>query len=500
MKTATDRERRNDRRADDARKSLNSVESFAKDQEGRQEVIAGLKPYAETSDSGLPWLRQVPAHWRMVRNGSLFGQRSQTGFAELPILEVSLKTGVQVRAFGSAKRKQVMADFAKYKRAAKGDLAYNTMRMWQGALGVCPVDGLVSPAYVVARPYPGVEPQYFAALFRTGDYMAEIDAASRGIVKDRNRLYWDQFKQMQSPCPPPDEQASIVRFLDWANGRLERAIRAKRKVIALLAEQKQAAIHRIVTRGIEPIAPLTPTGIPWLGEIPCHWSFKRFKFLASINSGQVDPRQPAYRNLVLIAPNHIERGTGRLLFQQTAAEQGADSGKYQVNRGQVVYSKIRPNLRKATIAPTDCLCSADMYPITPKRSELSANYMLLLLLSQPFTHFAVDASMRVAMPKVNREALADCPLWYPPLEEQANILKVVDEQCQPIDAAASHLNHAIDLLREYRTRLGADVVTGKLDVREAATRLPEDVASAIESELGDEHDDPELIDEEAAKA
>ena len=109
-------------------------------------MIAGLKPYAEYKDSGLPWLGQVPAHWRTVRNGSLFGQRSQTGFAELPILEVSLKTGVQVRAFGNAKRKQIMSDLAKYKRAVKGDLAYNTMRMWQGALGVCPVDGLVSPA------------------------------------------------------------------------------------------------------------------------------------------------------------------------------------------------------------------------------------------------------------------------------------------------------------------------------------------------------------------
>ena len=135
-------------------------------------MIADLKPYSEVKDSGLPWLGQMPAHWRTVRNGSLFGQRNQTGFAELPILEVSLKTGVQVRAFGTTKRKQVMSDLAKYKRAVKGDLAYNTMRMWQGALGVCPVDGLVSPAYVVARPYAGVEPRYFAALFRTGDYMA----------------------------------------------------------------------------------------------------------------------------------------------------------------------------------------------------------------------------------------------------------------------------------------------------------------------------------------
>lgn len=122
-------------------------------------MIGELKPYAQYKDSGLPWLGRVPAHWRVVRNGSLFGQRSKTGYAELPILEVSLKTGVQVRSFGTAKRKQIMSDLGKYKRAVKGDLAYNTMRMWQGALGVCPVDGLVSPAYVVARPYEDVEPQ-----------------------------------------------------------------------------------------------------------------------------------------------------------------------------------------------------------------------------------------------------------------------------------------------------------------------------------------------------
>jgi type I restriction enzyme S subunit len=240
-------------------------------------VIGELKPYPAYKDSGLPWLGQVPAHWSVVRNGSLFGQRSQTGYADLPILEVSLKTGVQVRSFGAAKRKQVMSDLSKYKRAVKGDLAYNTMRMWQGALGVCPVDGLVSPAYVVARPYLGVEPRYFAALFRTRDYMAEIDAASRGIVKDRNRLYWDQFKQMQSPCPPPDEQVAIVRTLDWAHGNLERTIRAKRKVIALLTEQKQASIQRCLSSGLDSSAALKPAGTSWLGDIPAHWRELRLK-------------------------------------------------------------------------------------------------------------------------------------------------------------------------------------------------------------------------------
>ena len=349
------------------------------------------------------------AQWQIKRNGSLFQQRNAVGEPDWPILEVSLRTGVRIREFGSSRRKQVMSDKAKYKCAAKGDYVYNMMRMWQGAAGIAPVDGLVSPAYVVARPLPQVNPAYFASLFRTDDYLAEIDAFSRGIVKDRNRLYWDQFKQIPTPCPPPEEQAAIAHFLTWASNRLDRAIKAKRRIIALLNEQKQAIIHRAVTRGLDPSVPLKDSGVPWLGEIPEHWNLRRFKFLANINSGHVDPKKAEYRDLILIAPNHIQIGTGRLLAQESAVQQGADSGKYLVRKGQVIYSKIRPNLRKACIAPFDCLCSADMYPIEPRLSELSTDYLLLLLLSQPFTRFVVDTSMRVAMPKVNRDALVCCP-------------------------------------------------------------------------------------------
>ena len=239
-------------------------------------MIADLKPYPDYKDSGLPWLGHVPATWRVVRNGSLFGQRNQTGFAELPILEVSLKTGIRVRNFETSKRKQIMADLGKYKRAEKGDIAYNMMRMWQGAVGVSPADGLVSPAYVVARPYENTDSRFFATLFKTDGFMSEIDNCSRGIVKDRNRLYWDQFKEMLVPCPPLDEQAAIMRFLDWANSRLEGTIRAKRKVIALLNEQKQAIIHRAVTCGLDSDVPLKDSGVPWLGDIPKHWEVRAF--------------------------------------------------------------------------------------------------------------------------------------------------------------------------------------------------------------------------------
>ncbi len=138
-------------------------------------VTRGLNPDVPLKDSGVEWLGEVPEHWEVRRNGRLFAQRNETGFAELPILEVSLRTGVRVRDFEDSDRKQVMSDRDKYKRALAGDIAYNTMRMWQGAVGVAPADGLISPAYIIARPLPGTNSRYFERLFRTSAYMQEVD-------------------------------------------------------------------------------------------------------------------------------------------------------------------------------------------------------------------------------------------------------------------------------------------------------------------------------------
>lgn len=168
-------------------------------------MIEKLRPYPDMKPSGLAWLPEVPAHWEVRRNGRLFGIRKETGYPDLPILEVSLRTGVRVRDLENGTRKQQMTDRSKYQRAAKGDLAYNMMRMWQGAVGVVPTDGLVSPAYVVVRPREDTFAPYFAYLFRTAAYMREVETYSRGIVPDRNRLYWESFKQIASAVPPLDE-------------------------------------------------------------------------------------------------------------------------------------------------------------------------------------------------------------------------------------------------------------------------------------------------------
>src|ERR1035437_1411283 len=214
-------------------------------------VTRGLDPEARFRPSGMGWLGDVPDHWRVERNGRLFAQRNETGFAELPILEVSLRTGVPIRKFETSDRKQLMRDRDKHKRAVQGDIADNMRRMWQGALGVAPVDGLVSPAYVVARPRPGVEPHYFSFLFRTPKYMAEVDKYSRGIVKDRNRLYWEDFKQMPSPCPPIEEQGQIVDAIAKRTSSIDDGARRLLDEIELAREWRTRLIADVVTGKVD---------------------------------------------------------------------------------------------------------------------------------------------------------------------------------------------------------------------------------------------------------
>jgi len=167
--------------------------------------------------------------------------------------------------------------------------------------------------------------------------------------------------------------------------------------------------------------------------------------------------------MLLIAPNHIESGMGRLIAKETATEQGAESGKYFCRQGEVIYSKIRPALAKATIAPQDCLCSADMYPLNA-RGRLTNRYLCWLLLSQQFTAWSVLEADRVAMPKINRETLNELRTPVPPTVEQCAITDYLDHETAKIDQMIAKVEIAIERLQEYRTALITAAVTGKIDV------------------------------------
>jgi type I restriction enzyme S subunit len=242
-------------------------------------------------------------------------------------------------------------------------------------------------------------------------------------------------------------------------------IEKQQVLIALLKEKRQAVISHAVTKGLNPNTPLKPSGIEWLGDVPEHWEVISFSQCVSITGGLVDPRIEPYKEYTMIAPNHIESKSGRILKLETAEEQGAESGKYLCEKNGVIYSKIRPALAKACICPEEhVLCSADMYPMQGILG-MTNSYLFRLLLTDEFTAFTIMESDRVAMPKMNRESLGSTRLPIPPEAEQNEIAKHIEKSCTQIDKLVSIAKVAELLLQERRTALISAAVTGKIDVR-----------------------------------
>lgn len=209
-------------------------------------VTRGLEPKVKLRDSGVPWLGEIPAHWGIERARWLFRERDERGEPELPIMEVSIANGVSVREFSAERIETTAADFGTYKVARKRDIAFNKMRMWQGAVGVSPTDGLVSPDYVVAEPSGSMLPDYAGLLFRLEVFSAECGRRSHGLTWDRLRIYWDEFREILLPLPPTKEQQAIIDYVVLESSKLDAVLGATERTLALLKERRSALIAAAV--------------------------------------------------------------------------------------------------------------------------------------------------------------------------------------------------------------------------------------------------------------
>ncbi len=318
------------------------------------------------------------------------------------------------------------------------------------------------------KPLPCLEGRFLARQFSAIGVRDQFHLAANGIT--RFGLGGDAIRTGLLPVAPIEEQRIIADFLDRETARIDALVAKKERLIELLQEKRTGLITRAVTRGLDPTVPVKDSGVKWLGEIPAHWGVMRWRYCCRIKAGQVAPKDEQFREMTLIAPNHVESGTGRVLYTESAEEQGAISGKYLVAPGNIIYSKIRPALNKLCVATGSWLCSADMYPVSITDSRLQTRFLLYFMLSEPFVRLMVDESMRVAMPKVNRDTLAGCPILVPPLVEQLPIVAYLNHETDKIDALIAKVREAIDHLNELRTALISVTVTGKIDVREVASQ------------------------------
>jgi len=424
--------------------------------------------------SGLPWVPHVPEGWQVLRNGRLFGHRVETGFPDLPILEVSLRTGVRVRDMENLKRKQVMSQKENYKRAVKGDIAYNMMRMWQGAVGPAPVDGLVSPAYVVVKPYDEANSSYYSYQFRTAAYMQEVNKFSRGIVADRNRLYWESFKQMPSLVPPRPEQDQIVAYLRAQDAHIARFIKTKRDLIKLLTEQKLRIIDHAIMRGLDSSVALKASGIEWLGEVPEHWQVKRLKWVCRFTYGD--------------SLSDANRRQGDVPVYGSNGQVGVHDEANTV--GPCIVIGRKGSFGKVNYSERDLFAIDTTYFIDRRCTKANVRWLYCLLVWCRLDRISKDS----AVPGLDRTDALNTLVPVPDLAEQSQIAKQLDTDTAEVNGAIAKVEEEIKLIREYRDRLIADVVTGQVDVR-GWQPGPEDAVSdddlaALGDEVGDAEAEP----------
>jgi type I restriction enzyme, S subunit len=261
------------------------------------------------------------------------------------------------------------------------------------------MDGICSAHAMVVRAKPDIVlPEFLPFLMMSDKFMNRAVEISVGSLSPT--INWKTLKLEEFDLPPIDQQQRIAEIF-WA---VDDTSCSSDSLLDTLASSLNALASSLTD-----------------SEASKRWRSRPLIDCVDIVSGQVDPKEEPYLSMFLVAPNHIEQGSGQLLGTETAAQQNSISGKYLFEPGDVVYSKIRPNLRKCFIATFQGLCSADMYALRPKPDEIEARYLLAILLGDHFTSFAVSRCVRTGIPKINRAELSEYALPIPDLKVQEKI-------------------------------------------------------------------------------
>ena len=446
-------------------------------------MIPGHKSYLRMKNPEIEWLGVVPEHWRVLPNRAIFSEVNDRGHAQEQMLAVTISKGVipqQVLLKDSSKKDSSRLDRSGYKLVQPGDIAYNKMRAWQGALGVSDYRGIISPAYVVQRPRTNALARYLHYLFRTPAFAKEAERWSYGITSDMWSLRPEHFKMIYSCIPPLPEQAAIARFLDHMDHRIQKYIRAKEKLIALLDEYKQALIHQTVTGQIdvrtgEPYAEYKASGVEWFERLPTHWEMRKLKTVCRIRYGLGQPPPESEWGLPLIRATNVERG--RIVEKglvRVDPDEVPSSRDAVLQEGEIIVVRSGAYTADSAIVPNAFAGSIAGYDMVVTAIKARPDFVASALLSTYVRdEQLIVESMRAAQPHLNAEELGSALVALPPLTEQAVVVTYLKEKTGLIDANVNLMAHQCNVLAEYRARLIADIVTGKLDVRQAAARLPD---------------------------
>ena len=430
-------------------------------------------PYPAYKSSGVEWLGHIPAHWAVRRlKLSVANSTEQTNKRHEHEIYLALEHVESWTGRYSDAGPDVVFD-SQVKRFRAGDVLFGKLRPYLAKVVRPDRDGVCVGEFLVLRPRDcTMLPDYLKWLLRTKPVINAINASTYGTKMPRTN--WQFIGGMKQPLPPLPEQEAIVRYLDYVERRIRRYIDAKQKLVGLLEELKQATIYEAVTRGLDPDVPLKPSGVEWLGHIPAHWGKARVKYLCRFKYGDSLPANARIKGDIPVFGSNGPIGT----------HNSANT------LSPVILIGRKGSFGKVNFSDRPCFAIDTTFYVDQHSAKADIRWLYYSLYLLRLDGFSQDS----AIPGLNREFAHNQYLPKLPLPEQEAIAEYLDKEITNIDTALNNTRREIELLQEYRTVLIADVVSGKVDVRDVAANLPDD---ADDAERRDERD-PFLYAEEHA--
>jgi type I restriction enzyme S subunit len=455
-------------------------------------MIDALKPYPAYKDSGVPWLGQVPEHWEVRRLKTAVDHiNEQTSTKTDEDLYIALE---HVESWtGRLLLPTAEAQFdSQVKRFRAGDVLFGKLRPYLAKVVRPKQGGVCVGEFFVFRARFVVAPHYLEVVLRSAPAIDFVNSSTYGAKMPR--ADWSFVGAMLLPLPPLPEQTAIVRFLEYMDRRIRRVIHARQRQIKLLEEYRQALIHQAVTGQIDvrtgkPYPAYKESGVPWLGQVPEHWEVRKLRALFNkAGSGTTPSGEEFYGGDI---PWVITGDLNDSILSNTTRTVNARalenfSALRLYPKDSLIIAMYGATIGKTAILGTDACTNQACCVLAEPRTGVLVRYIHSAVISAK--GYLVRQGYGGGQPNINSEIVHSLRIPVPPFEEQTAIVEYLDAQTTKIDTAIAAARREIELLREYRERLIADVVTGKVDVREVAARLPEELPE-------EENDGPEPSDE-----
>ena len=420
-----------------------------------------LEKYDAYKDSSVEWIGKIPTDWFNERLGTILEPISIKGNADKDLLSITREKGVILRDVedDSENHNFIPDDLSNYKLIEKGQFGMNKMKAWQGSYGVSPYTGIVSPAYYIFKFIRPIYPDFFHWAIRSKTYISFFGSASDGVRIGQWDLSKDRMKNIPFVFPNIDSQKKIVEFIQDKAGKIDQAIAIKEQQIALLNERKQIVIQKAVTQGLDPNVTMKDSGVEWIGKIPEHWEtyFNRRLFRENSRPVKGDelPLSLSQKDGVIpsgemkersLSPSH--RNNFKLCFPN-----------------DLVVNRFKGHLGVFFQSNYTGIVTFHYGVFEPAKNVYTKYFELLYHTEQYKTLYAgASNGMSIGLQNLSNLNFYRIKSIVPPLEEQKLICEYADKVENEHNNLIQKLETQIEKLKEYKTTLINDAVTGKIKV------------------------------------